>query len=91
MGLVTCRSYGFGLELLLESSDLYVHVNWGLSVVEACIAGCSAGAWSSHAVTRRMRPTFLETMLVSGLDPTIDVNSKTRSENCDRAATIGRT
>lgn len=87
MGLVTCCSYGF---LLLESSDLYVHLNWGLSVVEACVAGCSVGAWSSYAVTWRMRPTFLEIMLVSGLHPTVDVNSETRGENCDRAVTISQ-
>lgn len=29
----------------------------------------------------------MEIMLVSGLDPTVDFNLRTRGENCDRAVT----
>lgn len=68
----------------VESSDLCVDLNWRFASLDA-LWERSPLRKTSHAVTWRLRPIFLGIMLVSGLDPTVDCNSRTCGGNCDTA------
>lgn len=75
----------FRNSLLWEwKAQICVDLNWRFAWLDA-LGERGPLRKTSHAVTWRLRPILLEVTLVSGLDPTVDFNSRTCGENCDTA------